>query len=216
MGPSPESYPIVSKARLEALSDGLYAIALTLLVLELKLPALSDHPTNDELLSALTSIAPKAFAWCLSFWVIAQFWLIQQRLFHFVARLNPTMVAIELGSLCLISLFPFTTALMGEFGMRVVGAVPYAAHLLAIAVVLLLRFSYFIRHKELHAAAMSPDHERVMWVRAWVFAACSAATFFLAFFVPPYNTLAMLPILFLSRLARAKVLSVKAETTNGG
>jgi uncharacterized membrane protein len=55
----------IGKQRIEALSDGLYAIALTLLVLELKLPSLGHGASNADLLHALRELMPKLLTWFL-------------------------------------------------------------------------------------------------------------------------------------------------------
>ena len=190
----------VSKHRLEALSDGIYAIALTLLVLELKLPALPRAVTDALLAEALRALVPKALIWLLSFWIIALFWLAQQRLFHLASSLSPRLSFIELLHLSLISLFPFSTALVGEHARHTPAAAIYAAHLLLLALVSWWRIAYFGRHTELHGSDVSPTVIRSLKVRAWLLAGCSLATLCLAFLVPGLNTLAMLPTVLLLRV----------------
>ena len=97
----------IGKQRIEALSDGLYAIALTLLVLELKLPSLGEAATNADLLHALRELMPKALTWFLSFWVMAVLWLAQVRVYALVRSLSPMMVRLELTQLACVSLMPF-------------------------------------------------------------------------------------------------------------
>ena len=68
----------INKGRLEALSDGVYAVALTLLALDLKLAPEAGLPvqmSNADLLGMLTTLASKALVWLLSFWVGSLFWL---------------------------------------------------------------------------------------------------------------------------------------------
>jgi uncharacterized membrane protein len=104
----------VKKHRLEALSDGLYSIALTLLVLELKIPALPHGASEAALREALIEALPKVFARLLSFSVIALFWMLQQRLYRYATTLDRTLVRIELALLALVSTLPFATAVIGE------------------------------------------------------------------------------------------------------
>jgi len=192
----------IPKHRLEALSDGIYAIALTLLVLELRLPAELPSEGDAELGNALLHLLPKLFAWVLSFWVIALFWLAQQRLYRLCAHLDGALVGLELSQLALISLFPFSNALLGEHGGRVLTSGIYAAHLLALALLSWRRTSHFLRHPELQAAEMTPALVRTLRVRSRLLAACTFATFALAFVVPGWNTLAMVPTALMSRLSR--------------
>lgn len=194
--------PTIAKHRLEALSDGVYAIALTLLVLELKLPELPHGATDAAVRTGLLQLLPKGLAWLLSFWVIALFWLAQQRLLRVCQHLDGSMVRLELLQLCLISLFPFSNALMGEFGGRVTPAAIYAGHLLAIALVSWLRTLYFARHPDLHTAEIPPDLPRVLLRRGALVVACALGALLLAPVAPSLNMLAMLPTLFLSRLGK--------------
>jgi hypothetical protein len=60
--------------RVEALSDGVFAIILTLLVLELKVPALADHASVGELLHHLYEALPKFVSWLISFVILCKFW----------------------------------------------------------------------------------------------------------------------------------------------
>lgn len=192
----------VSKHRLEALSDGIYAIALTLLVLELRLPADLHAGGGEELGNALLQLLPRLFAWILSFCVIALFWLAQQRFFRLCAQLDGSIVGLELCQLGLISLFPFSNALLGEHGGRILTSAVYGAHLLALALLSWRRAAHFARHPELHAAEMTPALLQVLRRRSRLLAAAAFATFVLAFFVPGWNTLAMMSTLLLSRVSR--------------
>ena len=61
--------------RVEAFSDGVFAIVVTLLVLELKLPPLKDHASVSELAHQLVELAPKFLGWLISFIIVCKFWL---------------------------------------------------------------------------------------------------------------------------------------------
>lgn len=186
--------PPISKARLEALSDGIYAVVLTLLVLELKLPPLataSDGTLNEALLALL----PKGLVWMLSFWVAALFWLAQGRVLRQSDELDRPALLIELGHLALVTLLPFSTALIGEHGDRVAAALVYSAHLALLAALSLLRVARLRRHVELQAAAFDAPAMRAQMRRDWVVLACALAAVALAFVAPGWNMLAMLGIL---------------------
>lgn len=192
----------LGKHRLEALSDGIYAIALTLLVLELKLPALPPGVNDAALRGALLDLLPKALTWLLSFWVMAMFWLAQFRLYRLSLVLDWSMVWIELMQLALISLLPFSTALIGEHGDLTTAAALYSLHLLAISVLSWARTLHVLAHAELHSADLSPAVATVLRVRAWVLVVCAMATLVLAFFIPGWNMLAMLPTALMPVFAR--------------
>jgi uncharacterized membrane protein len=200
--PSPAEPRPQLKHRLEALSDGIYAIALTLLVLELKLPPLPHGASEQVLRSALIGLLPKGLTWLLSFWVMAMFWLAQLRLYRLSSALDWPMVWLEMLQLAGISLLPFSTALLGEHGGHVTAAAVYGANLVLIAWVSWLRTSHFLRHPELHAGGLPGPVARNLRIRAWVLSSCATAAFLLAFVRPGWNMLAMVPTALLPALAR--------------
>lgn len=193
----------VARHRIDALADGVYAIAITLLVLELKIPALAHGATNADLVRALADVVPKALTWLLSFWVMAVFWLAQNRVAGLTARLDRGMVWLELTQLALISLMAFSTALIGEHGDLPAAAIVYSANLVAIALVSWVRVSHLIAHPELQVAGVEAATFAAMRRRTGMLVATTVATLVLAPFFPAWNMLAMLPAAFARRIARA-------------
>jgi uncharacterized membrane protein len=188
----------IGKQRIEALSDGLYAIALTLLVLELKLPSLAHGATNADLLRALGELMPKVLTWFLSFWVMAVLWLSQVRVYHLVHSLSRAMVRLELTQLACVSLMPFSTALIGEHGDLPAAAVIYAANMLAITLTGALRTRELLRHGE----PLPEPVARTLRMRSYALPACATAAVVLGFFFPGWNMLAMLPMVFIPARSR--------------
>ncbi len=101
--------------RLEAFSDGVFAIIVTLLVLELKVPELGDHRDVGELGHRLVALLPKLLSWLISFIIVCKFWLNHHHILGLARYATYGMV--WLNSLFLMgqSFIPFPTALMGEY-----------------------------------------------------------------------------------------------------
>jgi uncharacterized membrane protein len=78
----------VSKGRVEALSDGVFAIVVTLLVLEIKVPHVAEHGSVAALADALGTLAPKFVSWVISFATVCVIWLNHHRLFMRIGRLD--------------------------------------------------------------------------------------------------------------------------------
>jgi uncharacterized membrane protein len=103
--------------RLTALSDGLFAVAMTLLVLDVRVPAseagtvLSDH----GLWAALLKQGPNFAAYLLSFSMLGTFWLAQHGLLGILGRCDRTLTWINLGFLFVVSLLPFSAALLAHY-----------------------------------------------------------------------------------------------------
>ena len=192
----------IGKQRIEALSDGLYAIALTLLVLDLKLPSLGAAATNADLLQALRDLLPKVMTWFLSFWVMALLWYSQVRVYRLVHSVSRAMVRLELVQLACVSLMPFSTALIGEHGSLPAAAVVYAANMLGITLTGALRTRELLHEPRVHVSAVDPSVLRLLRLRAYILPACAGVACVLGFFVPGWNMLAMLPMVLVPASVR--------------
>jgi TMEM175 potassium channel family protein len=186
----------VAKHRFEAFADGIYAIAVTLLVLDLKLPRLAAGAPEQALTNALIDVVPNALVWLLSFWVMAMFWLGQQRVYRLPTALDGVLIVIELAQLALISLLPFSTALIGAYGSHIVASATYSTHLLIMSLLSLARVHHLRRHGELLATETSKPLLRESAIRAWMIVGCASGALALAFFIPRWNMLAMVPVAF--------------------
>ncbi len=101
--------------RLAALSDGVFAVAMTLLVLDLKGPAASLIHSESELQDALLGVAPHLFVYLMSFLLLGIFWVGQQTQLNHLARSDRGLSWIHLAFLFCVSLVPFTTGLMADY-----------------------------------------------------------------------------------------------------
>jgi len=101
--------------RTEAFSDGVFAIVVTLLVLELKVPILHDRASVSELNHRLVDLVPKFLSWLISFVIVCKFWLNHHHLLTFARHATYGMVWLNSIFLMGQAFIPFPTALMGEF-----------------------------------------------------------------------------------------------------
>ncbi len=132
----------LSKSRIEALSDGVFSIAMTLLVLKLEVPAVSHHSANSEMLSQLLAEAPAFLSFVGTFLVSAAFWLLHHLTFHFVRHVSRALCWINLVFLMFVSLLPFSAGMMGHLFVHPVSQYFYFGNLLALALLLNLHWHY--------------------------------------------------------------------------
>jgi uncharacterized membrane protein len=109
--------------RILALSDGVFAIAVTLLILDIAVPATTS---DNDLSRALLDLWPRYLAYVLSFLVISRFWVIHRQAFRLIARDDATLVWLNLLLLLFIAFLPFPTAVLGEHTGTPTAAVLYA------------------------------------------------------------------------------------------
>ncbi|MCX5015121.1 TMEM175 family protein [Streptomyces sp. NBC_00555] len=118
-----------SAARVLALSDGVFAIAMTLLALDITLPAGLDAAGFED---ALGEVVPNLWAYALSFVVIAAFWRGHHQVFRYVRDVDGTVIKLGLLNLGLIALMPFPTTLLAEYGDRPQSVAVYSGAVAAI------------------------------------------------------------------------------------
>jgi len=104
--------------RIEAFSDGVFAIVVTLLVLELKVPSLHERGSVGELGHELVDLVPKFLNWMINFIIVCKFWLNHHHLLAFARHATYGMVCLNSLFLMFQSFIPFPTALMGEYPMN--------------------------------------------------------------------------------------------------
>jgi uncharacterized membrane protein len=100
--------------RIAALSDGVFAIAMTLIVLEIHVPELPAGATDADLWNQLLLLAPRFVTYLLSFLTLGIFWSGQQTQLNHMARADRDLSWMYVGFLAFVSLMPFTTSLLAE------------------------------------------------------------------------------------------------------
>jgi uncharacterized membrane protein len=109
---------LFSPERLLAFSDGVFAVAITLLVLDIRLPA--DGASGDAaLLTELLATGPKLVVFCFSFIIVGQGWLSHHRKFSYVRKVDGAVLWFNLVYLMGICVIPFATSVLSEHGGRV-------------------------------------------------------------------------------------------------
>ena len=108
-------YTGIKPNQVKALSDGVFAIVMTLLVIEISVPVISKLKAAEELGGMLLEMWPKFFAFVISFLILGMLWFIHSAQFHFIKHSNGMFVWINIIFLMSVALIPFFTALIGEY-----------------------------------------------------------------------------------------------------
>ena len=124
--------PKIGADRLVTLTDGVFAIAMTILVLELGVPTAERAASDEALGEALLEMWPEFLAYALSFLVLGMFWLMHHAIFDSVAHYDFTLQWINIAFLLFAALIPFSTALFGEHGITRVTSLIYGLNMLTI------------------------------------------------------------------------------------
>jgi uncharacterized membrane protein len=131
-----------SAERLAALSDGLFAVAMTLLVLDLHVPISATIHSEHDLWQALDSLSPRLVTYFMTFVTLGIFWVGQQAQLNFFARSDRNLAWIHLAFLLVVSLMPFSTGLLAEFITYRVALLVYWFNILLLGALLLASWHY--------------------------------------------------------------------------
>jgi len=136
-------------------SDAVFAIAITLLALEIRVP---DNPTNlDE---ALLELWPRFFSFFISFWFVGTYWVAHHRVFHHVTGYDRRLLFMNLLFLMWIVLLPFSSSLLGEHGDHQIVVIIYASHIALAGLTLQWVWWYASRDEHLMDNSLVEEQER--------------------------------------------------------
>jgi uncharacterized membrane protein len=144
----------LSFERVVFFSDAVFAIVITLLVLEIKPPHLEEH-SESGLIAGLLRLIPKFSGFVVSFLIVGAMWIEHHRIFRYIAAYNAGLLWRNLIFLLCISFVPFPTALFSEHYWSRTAFILYAASFAAVALAKLWVWRYAAKKPELLAAGSS-------------------------------------------------------------
>jgi TMEM175 potassium channel family protein len=145
-----------SVERLAALSDGIFAVSMTLLVLDLRVPTAEAIHSEADLRHALLKLAPRLIIFLMSVMTDGIFWVGQQTQLNHFARADRNLAWIHIAFLCGITLTPFSTSLLAEFIHYRTALLAYWMNILLLGVALYWSWTY-ARRTRLLADDCPPD-----------------------------------------------------------
>ena len=139
----------MNKQRLEALSDGIFAIVMTLLVIEIRVPELEGYFSERILQEGLLKLVPLFWAYILSFALISSSWITHHFLFTVMAKtVNRWVVILNILLLSFIALIPFSSNLLGHYPQSMTAVVFYSLNLFAVGAIIPIIRSYLLSSKQ--------------------------------------------------------------------
>jgi len=150
--------------RIEAFSDGMFAIIATLLIFEVRVPALTDL-SNSAVLSALVGIAPKAVSFAISFFTVAIFWVTHHHIFSRITHSNWKLLWYNNLLLFWLAIMPFTTAFVGNYTTQPLIVSIFALNLFLAALSFSLMTYYVFFKSDLMSETISTSERSKQWKR---------------------------------------------------
>lgn len=156
----PERDRSIDTVRTEALSDGVFAIATTLLVLNLEIPNIPQDEAARRLPQAIADLAPSMLSYVLSFLVVAAFWMAHRAIFRHIMRVNRPLSWLNILFLMVIAFLPFSTGLFDTYASETLIVVIYVGNLAVARLMLTAIWWYASAHRALIGDTVSDRHIR--------------------------------------------------------
>ncbi|TAL27094.1 MAG: DUF1211 domain-containing protein [Alphaproteobacteria bacterium] len=175
----------ITSTRLEAFSDGVIAIIITIMVLELKIP-------RQDTLEGLLAQWPIFVSYFLSFILVAEYWMNHHLLFHLIRHVDNRLLWSNLLVLFCISLIPFFTGFMGENHISAFSVAAYSAWSMVCAISFMVLLTAVFRHVD-----MQEEDKRCLRQAAILKCIIAIALYGLAVAAAPYSPMAALALNFI-------------------
>lgn len=179
--------------RIEALTDGIFAIAMTLLVLALAVPDIVGPLSNEAVQNSLYGLIPTFYVLVLSFVLLALFWNIHHRMFQRITKVDNILLWINLIWLLFIVLVPFSASLTGKYGHFTISHIVFNVNMLGISLLLYLNSYYAHRSGSIHEKVNPKDITMIKRDNI-LFIAISLLALLLSFVLPSFSSLVYLLI----------------------
>ena len=151
--------------RIINLSDGVFAIAITLLILDIRVPEIPEGMVATELPGELLALWPKYLGYLLSFLGISVFWNIHNSIFHAIRSYDRGLMWLNFLFLMFVAFLPFPTSLLGEYGSYQLPVAIYAGTLAISRLLLTVLYWYVTSPNRSIAEAQDPATVRFFLIR---------------------------------------------------
>jgi len=150
--------------RISFFSDGVFAIAITLLVIEFKVPVI-EHATDGLLWSSLAHMGWKLLGFVISFFIVGYYWSVHHRIFGYVNDYTSRLIWLNLLFLFSVVLLPFSSGLLGEYSSELDLHIPYGIYVLNIVLTAIMNVVLWLYisnpQKKLLTHEISPERIRL-------------------------------------------------------
>ncbi len=203
--------------RLNLFTDGVFAIAITLLVIEIKVPVLAVY-TDHHLLEHLSEIRYKFLGLLISFVIIGYYWAVHHRIYGYVKKYTLELFWYNAAFLFSIIILPFSSGLVGEFSSHTDMHVPYIVYCINMIFAGMLNSILWIYvsnpRRDLLTRKISRSRIKLGFYRSMIFPSVFLLSMLVSFFLPVISKLLLLLIPVLLRWGMKK-LERKADKEEG-
>lgn len=203
----------IGKTRIETLSDGIFAIVMTLLILELHVPNLPTNAPNVEVVPALIALWPKFLSYMVAFVSLGFFWVGHHIMYHGIRRADRTLLWLNIFFFMFVSLLPFSTSVLNAFSQAFIAPLFFGTNLAIIGWLLFFQWSYVKSQPNMFAEFVSDGYRRTVTSRMLIVPTVTTLTVFICFWSVEIS-LAIYLLLLPLYLLPGKFTSSKSQNTH--
>lgn len=176
--------PIITSSRIQALVDAVFAIAMTLLVLNIDVPEMSEISAQNLLGEKIVGMLPIFYNFILSFLLLGIFWIMHHRHFSIIKRSDEKLLWINLFLLLSIVLVPFSSELVGDYGDIRIAALFFNVNLFVISMIYLWQWLYVTNNHNLINDGVTREYINLGTIKNLIFPLVSLLAIIISFFNP--------------------------------
>ncbi|MBU0573095.1 MAG: TMEM175 family protein [Candidatus Margulisiibacteriota bacterium] len=185
--------------RIEALTDGIFAIAMTLLALNIDVPLIPSQFAVHALWPQLIALIPSLMNYGLSFVILATFWIVHHQIYHHIKRTDSVTLWLNIIILMFAALIPFTTSLLDDYDSIQIAVVFFECHLFIIGILYNLLWRYSTKDHKLVDQQLPEEHIKRSNRAGLLIPCLSIVAIGISFFTPAWSTLiyALIPFIMI-------------------
>jgi uncharacterized membrane protein len=210
----------IGKNRIEALSDGIFAIVMTLLILELHVPNLPPTAPNVEVTPALIALWPKFVSYLVAFVSLGVFWVVHHIMYHAVHRADRALLWLNIVFFMFVSLLPFSTSVLNAFPRALIAPFTFGANLALVGWLLFFQWTYISSQPGMLAAFVTNPYRASVKLRMLAVPIATTLTAFVCFWSAGISVaiyLLLLPLYMLpGKFERKETFNVALHSGHGG
>jgi uncharacterized membrane protein len=197
----------IGKNRIEALSDGIFAIVMTLLILELHVPKLPGTAANVQVTAALFDLWPKFLSYLVAFISLGIFWVAHHIMYHAIRRADRTLLWLNIAFFMFVSLIPFSTSVLNSFPAALIASFLFGVNLALVGWLLFFQWKYVGSQPEMLTPSVTVEYRAAIGFRMLAVPLATSFTALVCFWSSGISVaiyLLLLPLYLLPVTAGAK------------
>ncbi|HEY3783372.1 MAG TPA: DM13 domain-containing protein [Fimbriimonadaceae bacterium] len=177
----PQSPFELGKNRIEALSDGLFAVAMTILVLGFKLPNLPSDSPNVQVAPAILALWPAFVTYAIAFIGIGIYWVLHHLVYHAVRVVDRVLLWLNILFFLFLVVLPFSVQLVNQFTRAPIAPALFGANLAIVGWLLYFQWAYVMAHPNMQVESLPKAYKDVIGLRVAVAPAAATLTALICF-----------------------------------